>query len=330
MFNIIKLLPLPFVLISFLSLQGGCALVGEPAPDRVSNLALYRPLAEEGENILLQRYAPHFEVRDYQFDYNRIGAATARPTATDDYEVFIDTSRPTIYTLTQKFTTEKGEYTNLIYRIHFPAVPWPHLTWGNNVGLLVYVTLNAREEPVLITTLHTCGCYLAMIPTNKLPREYWPAGWPSNGQNIYGEMLPGRLNLPEQEPYGRLVISIKGRTHRVMKIEFRQGSETAGAVDPPTGLAPMADLEALPLGDRKVSFFEREGRRRGYVKGNSKPLELLFMSWWALDPEVGQDKALGPPEETGVNFYTSLKFWSRNDSNIWNFPQFLKFWGWDF
>jgi len=327
--NILKFLPLSFILIFFLCVQG-CALSRKPAPDRIYNLALYRPPADDGGEILLQRYAPRFEVQDYQFEYNRIGAARARSTTDNDYDVYIDTSRPTIYTLKQKFATAKGEYTNLIYRVHFPAVTWPHLTWGDNVGLLVYVTLDAAEEPVLVTTLHTCGCYLAMIPTNKLPRESWPSTWLPDGQNIYGELLPGRLNLPAQAPYGQLVISVRGNTHRVMNVEFRQGEDGTEAVDPPTALASMNDLEALPLGERKVSFFEQEGRRRGYVKGSNKPLELLFMSWWALDPNIGQDKALGPSEETGVKIYTSLKFWSREDSNIWNFPKFLKYWGWDF
>jgi hypothetical protein len=115
-----------------------------------------------------------------------------------------------------------------------------------------------------------------------------------------------------------------------MNVEFRQGRESPEVADPPIRLAPVTALAALPLGDRKVSFFEQEGWRRGYVKGNSKPLELLLMSWWALDPKVGRDKALGPPEETGIKLYTSLKFWARNDSDIWNFPDFLNYWGWDF
>ena len=327
--KIVKLLTLPSLLIFFLTLQG-CALTGGKGPAPESNQALYRPLAEPGGDALLQRYAPHFEIQDYQEEYNRIGAAAARLTTGNDYEVYVDTDRPTIYTLVQTFATAKGDYTNLIYRVHFPEVPWPHLTWGRNVGLLVYVTLNSRQEPVLITTLHTCGCYLAMIPTNKLPREQWPAGWLSDGQYIFGEQLPGQLELPPQEPYGQLFISIRGRVHRVTAVEFRPAEKTQPQPDPPTRLAPMSALDALPLGKRTVSFFEQEGSRRGYVKDNRKPLELLFMSWWALDPKIGQDKILGPPEETGVVFYTSLKFWDRESSNLWHFPQFLSYWGWDF
>lgn len=52
------------------------------------------------------------------------------------------------------------------------------------------------------------------------------------------------------------------------------------------------------------------------------------MSWWAFDWYVGENKRLGPAEETGTTFYTSLKFWARDKSDIWNFGSFLKYWGW--
>lgn len=247
-------------------------------------------------------------------------------------QIFIDTSRPTIYTLVQKFTSGGSDYTNLIYRVHFPEVPAGHLTKGRNVGLLVYVTLNNRDEPVLITTLHTCGCYLAMVPTSNLGRDKWPGDRADGNQDIYGEKLPGHLELPESVPGGRLVIRLRSATHRVMGLEFREVEIGKGGatLERPVDLAPMAALDQIPLNGGYISFFEKEGRRKGHVKESHKPLERLLMGWWALDLLVGEDKALGPPEETGATFYTSLKFWARQESNIWNFPEFLKYWGWNF
>jgi hypothetical protein len=52
------------------------------------------------------------------------------------------------------------------------------------------------------------------------------------------------------------------------------------------------------------------------------------MSWWAMDLYVGEDKDFGPGEDTGTTFYTSLKFWDRKKSDMWNFNDFLSYWGW--
>lgn len=90
----------------------------------------------------------------------------------------------------------------------------------------------------------------------------------------------------------------------------------------------MADLQALPLDGTSTSFFEEQGSRRGYVKNSQKHLERLLMGWWSLDLHVGEDKALGPVEETGVILYTSLKPWARRQSDLWPFAEFLHYWGW--
>ena len=53
-----------------------------------------------------------------------------------------------------------------------------------------------------------------------------------------------------------------------------------------------------------------------------------MISWWALDWRVGEDKAYGDKNETGAVFYTSLKPWNRQASDMWPFGDFLAFWGW--
>jgi hypothetical protein len=331
MFKNVKFSAILAVLLTTACLQGCAATPPRRAPDRPAAVALYHPRATSPEELLLLRYAPWFEVKDYQHDYNRIGAPAARISA-EAPQIYIDTGRPAIYTMVQKFSTGGNDYTNLIYRVHFPEVPEGNLTKGRNVGLLVHVTLNDREEPLLVTTVHTCGCYLAMVPTSNLEPDRCPVGWRKENQDIYGETLPGQLELPETIPGSRLVISLRGETHRVMGLGFREiepaGRETI--LELPMDLLPMAALEQIPLDDGYVSFFEKAGWRKGYVRESEKPLERLVMGWWALDPWVGVDKALGPAKQTGTTFYTSLKFWDRQASDLWNFPGFLKYWGWNF
>ena len=92
--------------------------------------------------------------------------------------------------------------------------------------------------------------------------------------------------------------------------------------------ADSEQLHQLLLGDGVTSFYHQSGPQKGYVKNSIKIWERLWMSWWVLDLRVGSDKLLGDPAETGTVFYTSLKPWRRDESNLWHFERFLNYWGW--
>ena len=88
-------------------------------------------------------------------------------------------------------------------------------------------------------------------------------------------------------------------------------------------------LKALPLANgRTTSFYETAGSRQGYVKGSYKVRERWLMSWWAFDWRVGEDKVFSPDRSDGINFYTSLKPWARDASDMRDFASFLQYWGW--
>jgi hypothetical protein len=109
-------------------------------------------------------------------------------------------------------------------------------------------------------------------------------------------------------------------------------SETPGT-PPPLGAgawveAPLVAeerLHHLPLGEGTTSFYYEKAPVTGYVKGAWKPWETVLMGWWAFDTYVGQDKDYGEPANP---FYTSLKPWARDDSDMGDFPRFLRYWGW--
>lgn len=90
----------------------------------------------------------------------------------------------------------------------------------------------------------------------------------------------------------------------------------------------MDQLNHLPVNDGTASFYHSEGILKGHVKGSVKPLETLFLSLVSLDMLVGTDKVYGDADETGNQFYTSLKPWRRKDSDMWDFAGFLWYWGW--
>jgi hypothetical protein len=112
-----------------------------------------------------------------------------------------------------------------------------------------------------------------------------------------------------------------------MDIRWGKAGRHAHAVK--AELLPLEALEQLDLGNgATTSFYETAGDRRGYVKESYKPRERLFMSWWALDWRVGEDKKLGRDKDDGIEFYTSLKPWARSASDMRDFAAFLKYWGW--
>lgn len=323
-FNILLLLVLP-----------GCAVI-DTGPSPISTPATaYIPARGSS---LLARFAPVFLVEDDHIPHNRIGTPVACKDQEGTVHISIDPDQPAFYTQQVPFQTGNGTYTNLIYRIHFQETPFGlspfYLTSGKNVGLLVIVTVNAQQQPVLITSVHACGCYLAFTPTTSLPQEAFPADWNKESQKIYGESLPGILTLTTDQPHDgrtpRTVMAIRADTHRVMEIfqeeEIKLAERYQAVITP---LLPMQALQTLSVDGTTTSFFETEGARKGHVKGSRKPRERLFMSWWTMDWYIGEDKAYGPGEITGTTFYTSTKFWAREQSDMRNFPRFLHYWGWN-
>lgn len=275
------------------------------------------------------RYAPVFVLEADPAECDLIGTPAAKLKDGSEH-IYVDPSRPSYYCKKRIFTTERGEYTNFIYRVHFTKVSGLRVNRGRNVGLLCIITVNAREQPVLVTTVHTCGCYLAFVPTTYLPTSAYPKEWTGGRQEVYGESLPRVLAAPESfEPGYRVVIFLQNSTHRVMNVKMQDRGEASWRYSVSQAeFLPMKALESLPLGGKTTSFFRTKGDRNGYVKGAWKPWEALLVGWWTLDFQVGRDKAYGRPEETSKRFYTSLKFWRRRRSDLEHFVSCLRYYGW--
>lgn len=309
----------------------GCA-ARQPMPEPSTPWAYVA--ARDDAAAPFDAYAPVVVPGNPQQIHNRIGMAAARLLQDGRERIYVDVRESVYYYQRQTFSTARGAYTNLIYRVHFTRVPhrwFPfNLTAGKNVGLIFVVTLDDRERPVLVTTVHTCGCYVAFVPTTYLPADAYPPGWNMQGQRVLGESLPGLLEFPRGfDTRWRLLIRLRDQTHRVMDIRVADVTRIGESHRvKPIRLAPIQDLKRLSLDGATTSFYETRGPRRGLVKQPRKKYEMLLMSWWTLDLNVGADKELGDPAETGTIFYTSLKPWRRADSNMWDFPRFLRYWKW--
>jgi hypothetical protein len=282
---------------------------------------------------IVENWAPVFVAYGHADAFNHIGQPKVRLESNGDQDVYISSGDPVVYFMERAFFTEKGTYTNLVYRVHFPKVPFSlipfNLTAGKNVGLLVVVTLDDRKRPVLVTSVHTCGCYKAIVPTDYLPMDAFPKHWQAKPVDIYGEHLPPQLNF-EGIPSPRILVYLRPGVHRVMNLEVRDAHDLAADQFRivPMKVEPMDALERLPVDDETTSFYYGKGVLEGHVKGSIKPWETLFMSLISLDLFVGSDKAYADTAQTDNPFYTSLKPWRRQDSNMWKFARFLHYWGW--
>lgn len=289
---------------------------------------------DESGKSRLETLTPSFFIQEPSKSYNPIGTPRARLHPDGTEEVYVDGSRGAVYAAIQNFQVTGTVYQNLIYRIHFERVPFRpgdyHLTAGKNVGLLVVLTANDKDEIVLITTVHTCGCYLAFIATDKLKKSAFPRDWPEKRQTVFGKTLPAILKGSSMDDGRRLVFLLEKGSHRVIDVSLQPVAELEAYHNQQTiDIFPMERLWHLTHEGGEVAFFEKEGIRKGLVRNSSKPLERLLMSWWAFDWYVGEDKALGDRRETETVFYTSLKFWRRAESDMGDFPGFLQYWGWN-
>ncbi len=280
---------------------------------------------------LVARFAPVFVVHNPHQTHNRIGKPRAHLDDRGLEVIEIDVSQPAAFYQIARFETQRASYTNLLYRVHYPATPASLLPffigWGQNMGNFIVVTLNSQNQPVLVTTVGTCGCYLASIPTTALPVDALPKDWSGKLLELYGETLPAILDFNTIQD-SRLVMEFRPGEHRVMNIALEPIAKLRDSRIyqlSSAQLLPMAGLERLPLGGGYTSLYYQEGPLHGHVKGAYKPLETVFLGIVTLDFVVGMDKAYGYPDNP---FYTSIKPWARLDSDMNDFPRFLRYWGW--
>lgn len=322
------LLIVRFALILLLLVLSGCASLST-APQNKSDLhVVVRGISADP----IRSFAPVFVLPGAERPYNRIGRVVAKEKNGQE-DIGIDPDQPVVYFGSFSFTTDKGGYTNLVYRVHFPKIPLSlvpfHLATGNNTGVFVVITLSMDGAPLLVTTVNTCGCYVAVIPTGSLPPDAYPLAWKHKRQSVYGETLPAVL--PPYSENDVLLVRVRPEVHRVMDLRVVSRAMPAGRPLVYADMLSLQSLKVLPIANDKTkttSLYYDTWPLRGHVKGSIKPWESLLLSLVSLDFYVGMDKEYGDTEVSGNPFYTSLPPWNRHASDMNDFAGFLKFWGW--
>jgi hypothetical protein len=283
------------------------------------------------DEALLACFAPAFVAPEAEESHNRIGTPEIVPAGGLRGEhARVNPDVPAVFGEVRRERVGGRDVAQLVYRVHFQRIPlsfsWHFYEAHDSPGLIVQLTVDERDgTPLFATVVHTCGCYRAVLPTDRLPLAVRPEGWPEDKVAVYGERLPSVVAAPEPGRT-RLYVELRADNHRITSLSTRNAPPGGVVVRAP--LRPIADLRALPVpGDpngRRASFFYQSGPLRGKVRGAWNPFEgLNVFGLVSLDPTVGMDKDFGDPEQTGTPFYTMLRFWKHDVSRLDRFESLL-------
>lgn len=211
---------------------------------------------------LLQAYAPVLDIETAgpadRFGRLRWGDGPAPE---------VDTSQPV---LTQRIAfTRFGAQTllQLVYTAWFPERPASgglDLLAGRVDAVVLRITFGADGAPLLLDTIHACGCYHLFIPTPALT----PRPPPEPGTEW--AFVPG--TLPALQPGQRLRVRIASGTHYVVGVAPDGGGSNTGTGTPYT----LQDDDALrtlltPQGTTRSAFWPS-----GLMPGTERGERILF------------------------------------------------------
>ena len=277
----------------------------------------------DGEFDLLHAYSPLFVTHAGRRE-NKIGSPEVRLERGRE-RFLVNPDVPAIFAEVRRDVISGTPILQLVYRVHFTNQSVPFYEMHHNPGVMAIVTLRAsNREPILFSTVHTCGCFLALLPTDRFPRAALPAGWPDREKRVSGKTLPAIVQQPVPGR-SRLIVTLADRTHRVEAVATLPELPSGNRVAVP--LRAMAVLHELPIHGspgKTTSFFYTEGPLKGYVRGAWSPVEGLSAGLILLDPRLGSDKDFGDPTVTGKKFFTALLPWKRDVSRLDRFDPLMR------
>ncbi len=241
--------------------------------------------------LLLDRHAPIFEV-ETRGVFDRIGEVKFGPLA----QVDVESAKPVVYQRVG-FTRITGEtHAQLTYGIWFTERPktWAgafDLLGGHLDNVIVRITLDHDGRPLIVDSIHGCGCYHLFFPTPKL------IPIPAPTENMEWAFVP--KTLPAFASGQRVVVGIASATHYLTDIRIADLSKHAAAPQF-YRLKSERELRSLPISTNEFNELnqlndlnELIGNRterqsifspNGLIAGTARGERFLFWPMGILSP----------------------------------------------
>ena len=209
---------------------------------------------------LLAAHAPLLEI-ETAGAFDEIGT----PAWQRDGRIGIDTAQPAVYErLTQTLVGGKA-LTQLVYTLWFPERPKSgsvDLLGGVLDGVILRITLAPDGTPLMLDTIHACGCYHMFFPA---PGVALRPDAPSHEEWAF---VPA--SLPAWQPGSRFVVRFASATHYVLGVT---ASSLVARDATAYARRPEGQLKLLPTPDgRSRSLYGPDG----LVAGTERAERFLF------------------------------------------------------
>lgn len=195
--------------------------------------------------LLFNTYAPVFEI-DTASNDDRIGAIRL----TENFEPEVDTTNPIIYQFITYTRIQEKTLLQLNYMVWFPGRPMSSgfdLLGGKLDGLIWRVTLLPDGSPLLFDSIHPCGCYHLLFPTQHAIVKTNQVG--------YEEplLIPRQLTIEEGQ---RTYLRVASNSHYIDSVDV-QGSTIKNVITL-TSMHKNA-LRSLAAGDKRKGLYGKDG-----------------------------------------------------------------------
>lgn len=261
-----------------------------PYPHEFENGTLYTPptaadeaiashLAEASEAEALAFYAPvvvqqELPDADYDASANKLGRAEVYLDRAHRVASRVNTDTPVVYSYVTHSLLAGEWHRQMNYQLWYPEHP-PLASFdpeaGVTEGVLIRMTLDLENRPLLCETVFACGCFHRIFPIDALEKE---------ATETFGRIVSGRSPLAKDQSMkieaiipqsmgsfdtanSHPFVYVYGGKHFAGAVEFN-GPRPSNSETITYEMRDADELEALPLPDgRTASFFQRDGLVRG-------------------------------------------------------------------
>ncbi|HEY8037235.1 MAG TPA: hypothetical protein VIF37_16760 [Methylobacter sp.] len=196
---------------------------------------------------LLEHFAPVWEI-DTRNNTDKIGTVGLD----SDKQPRIDINQPAIY-VAHRYARWHGRVVlQLIYQIWLPAREKTSMLdlYGGPLDSLIWrVTLDPEGVPIAFDSIHGCGCYYLLFPS-----QGYRAVPPKDG----AEPVLSPKSIPTISPDRHLLLRLQSRTHYLQQVSFVD--DISEAATRRYIFDDLEQLRSLPMPNgRKRSLYDQDG-----------------------------------------------------------------------